>query len=149
MIINEKTDIINGLYLEKHKEGVPFSTEEYYTSVYYDKELNIIPYDIKTEKDEVIGYIYIEKREDNMIYIQMIEILDSFKGMNYGTKVVNNLFDWFNVIYLEGSVLRDSGLSAYYFWLSLGADIDAEMNQYDEPNFDCDVTFILKKEGVL
>lgn len=145
MQLIEKTNMLNNLYLEKHIKGVPFNPEEYYTSAYYDEELNIIPYDIKTEDNIVIGYIYLEKRDDNMVYIQMIEILDSYKEMNYGTKVVNNLFDWFDIIYLEGSVLKDSGLSAYYFWLSLGADIEALMDENDEPDFDCDVTFVLKK----
>lgn len=145
MKLDNKTVILNGLYLEKHQNGVAFHADEYYTSSYYDESSNIIPYDIKTELNEVIGYVYIEKTDDKVLYIQMIEILDSYKTMNYGTKVVNNLFDWFNIDYVEGSVLEDTGLSAYYFWVSLGADINALMNDYDEPDFDCDVTFVLKR----
>lgn len=147
-IKQEKTITINNLYLKKITNIKEIHPEEEYITSYFDAKENYHPYAIIRENyEQVIGYIYLDRMNDTTMYLQFIEILDSYKENHYGSNVVKALFGWFpHVESLEGTILEDSSLRAYYFWLSTGAEIDALLDDNDEPNFDLEVIFYLKKE---
>ena len=143
----EKTEIVNGLYLEMIKNVEEINVDDiYYTMQYVWIENNLYPYAIKNEEGKHIGYVFLEQTDTHVIYVKFIEICEQYKGEGFGTTVVQSIFEWFDINFLEGTILDDGHLCAYYFWLSLGAEIDCIMNEYDEPDFDGEVSFVLKKE---
>lgn len=114
-----------------------FYCEEYQTET-------ILPYIIRNKSDEIICYLFCEEVNDSL-YIQFIEVVDEFKGEGIGTDVVLSLFDQFNVDVLTGNIMIDPNYSAYYFWDSLGSDIDISLDDYIESGCTLDISFILHR----
>lgn len=63
-----------------------------------------------------IGYITVSPREDD-IFIELIELFSEYRRFGYGSKVVNEMFDFFGVSKISGESLS----SAIPFWYNLGA----------------------------
>lgn len=129
---------------EKAKSQIDLSDTSY-CEVYQTE--TILPYLIK-ENDQIIGYLFAEKHDTHSLYIEFIEIVDDLKENGYGTKVVKSLFDEFNVNYLTGTVMVDDGHRAYYFWVSLGADLSVSPDEYEDFHFYDDIHFTLEKNAI-
>lgn len=124
---------------EKVEKQIQFDDVSYCEA--YQTE-TILPYTIKQD-GEVIGYLFAEKRDMNVLYIQFIEIVDSLKEEGLGTQVVLSLFESFNVQYIEGTVMLDDGGRAYYFWESLGSEMSVSIDEYEDFDFENDISFVL------
>lgn len=102
-------------------------------------------YAVLGENNARVGYVWIEM-EDNNAYIEMIEVFD--KGNGHGTNIIKFLFEQYNLSEMSGSVKHDYDATPYFFWLSMGADINVEdEDEYLECCYDGhDVSFTLTKE---
>lgn len=104
-------------------------------------------YAVRDSNDTLIAYVWFEVNE-NRANIEMIEVFD--KGNGHGTNIVKFLFEHYELTEMSGSVMHDYDAISYFFWLSLGAEI----NVADEDEFiECcqdgfDVSFDLKKESL-
>jgi hypothetical protein len=74
------------------------------------------------QQDNILGYIWFSIDEQKGMYIEMIEMVKKEEG--YGTEAVNFLFDYYQLNKMYGEATIEPGMRAYWFWLSLGADMD-------------------------
>lgn len=57
-------------------------------------------------------------------------------GNGYGTRIVDELFNVFEVRKIKGQVMYDSDQVAYYFWESMGARMfSVSINEDDDEEF--------------
>ena len=79
------------------------------------------------EEDEVVGVVWLlfydqsdyEDLDEDLIHLDLVEVLDPGKGL--GSRIVDELFESFEVGKIKGQVMYDDRQKAYFFWESLGA----------------------------
>lgn len=110
------------LKLEKNKEKI---NQEIFTHLNFEDDC----YKILNDENEVVGYIdYIypenlinennkisNNKQSHILYICMMEILDSHRGKGYGSQLINTLFDKYpDLLVIEGSSLALD--TSFNFW---------------------------------
>lgn len=82
------------------------------------------------EQDEVVGYVWFTINKENILFINMIEMIKKEEG--YGTEAISLLFSHYSVSTICGVAMREPGMRPYWFWDSLGAEmqISAEEAEY-------------------
>lgn len=105
------------------------------------------PYVIK-EHGKVLGYLFGDFNDDETyFYIEYIEVVNSLKEQGYGTRIVHAMFDALHVNTLGGNVMNDDSGRAYYFWSSLGAFMDVNVEEYEQGETD-DISFELRRTDI-
>ena len=66
-----------------------------------------------------VGYIWFNLR-GKTLNIDMIEIIEKEEGI--GTEVIKFILNTFDIEKIQGQVLVEPSMRAYYFWESLGAE---------------------------
>lgn len=94
--------------------------------------------------NKIIGFVCGELKENGNLFIDLIEVLN--KGCGLGRQVIYELFKQLKLETISGTVLYESNHRPFYFWKSLGADID--FNTYLN-HVKSDYYFNLKEESIL
>lgn len=77
---------------------------------------------IKDDTD--IGIVEYRVVEDKYVYIEYITIFEEYRENGYATETVRYLESRYSDYYIAGGCAANEG--AYYFWNSLGADLELE-----------------------
>lgn len=77
------------------------------------------PKAIMHENGKAIGYMWFHKSGRTM-KLDMIEIIDKEQGI--GTATIDYVFNHLEIDNIQGQVLVEPSMRAYYFWESLGAE---------------------------
>jgi hypothetical protein len=104
------------------------------------------PLIILDEKDSVLGYVWTENMDfvkEKQMYVDFIEVIDKENGT--GTRIIEFLFNQFELFRMFGTVLRERSERAYFFWESLGSIFDCTLEEADETGLD--INFSLSKSN--
>lgn len=71
---------------------------------------------------EIVAYAWFNVFESKTISLEKIEVLQKRNG--HGTAIIHFLFEEFDIKSMYGTVMQEMGGRPYYFWQSLGAEID-------------------------
>lgn len=99
------------------------------------------PYLIQ-EEGETIAYLWTHSL-DCVLEIDFFEVI--YKGRGNGKHIIQELFNTLNVCCIKGRVLRSEEETAYWFWKSLGADVE-DISEYGK---DDEVSFYLFMEDLI
>ena len=83
------------------------------------------PYSIQ-EEGETIGYLW-TRSLDCVLEIDFFEVIH--KGRGDGKYIIQELFNTLNICCIKGRILRSEEEMAYWFWKSLGADVE-DISEY-------------------
>lgn len=91
------------------------------------------------DNEELVGVVWVihydqsdyEYLDEDVVHLDLVEVLAP--GNGYGTRIVDELFNVFEVRKIKGLVMYDSDQVAYYFWESMGARMFVDsINEDDE-----------------
>lgn len=91
------------------------------------------------DNEELVGVVWVihydqsdyEYLDEDVVHLDLVEVLAP--GNGYGTRIVDELFNVFEVRKIKGHVMYDSDQVAYYFWESMGARLFVDsINEDDE-----------------
>lgn len=91
------------------------------------------------DNEELVGVVWVihydqsdyDYLDEDVVHLDLVEVLAP--GNGYGTRIVDELFNVFEVSKIKGQVMYDSDQVAYYFWESMGARLFVDsINEDDE-----------------
>lgn len=94
------------------------------------------------DNEELVGVVWVihydqsdyDCLDEDVVHLDLVEVLAP--GNGYGTRIVDELFNVFEVRKIKGQVMYDSDQVAYYFWESMGARMfSVSINEDDDEEF--------------
>lgn len=93
-----------------------------YSKMEYGKGYQGNGYAVEDKAGKIVAYAWFTVDANKYCLMDKIEVLEKRKG--HGTAIIRYLFEKLNVQVMFGTVMQEMGGRPYYFWKSLGAEID-------------------------